>query len=126
MSGNLFLRTGMIFLMVGIGLGMYMGSREDFTQVAVHVHLNLVGGVWMFLAGLFYNAHPQVSRKAMALHYVLAIVGLPLFAIGLWGAHIGAKWYLPFIIPGSSLSSLGLIVFAVLVFIGTGKKKAVV
>jgi len=124
MNGNLFLRTSMVFLMAGIGLGMFMGMHEDFTQAPVHVHLNLVGGVWMFLAGLFYNAHPHVSRKAVAAHYVLAVVGMPLFAIGLWGANIQAKWFLPFVMSGSTLSALGLLTFAVLVFIGTSKKAA--
>ena len=124
MNGSLFLRTSMVFLMAGIGLGMFMGMHEDFTQAPVHVHLNLVGGVWMFLAGLFYNAHPHVSRKAMAAHYVLAVVGMPLFAIGLWGADIQAKWFLPFVMSGSTLSALGLLTFTVLVFIGTGKKGA--
>ena len=124
MSGNLFLRTSMIFLVAGLALGMFMGSHEDFTQVPVHAHLNLVGGVWMFLAGLFYSAHPQVSRKAMAAHYGLAVVGMPLFAVGLWGAAIQAKWFLPFVISGSVLSTLALVIFAVLVFIATGKKSA--
>ena len=124
MSGNLFLRTSMIFLVAGLALGMFMGSHEDFTQVPVHAHLNLVGGVWMFLAGLFYNAHPQVSRNAMAAHYGLAVVGMPLFAVGLWGAAIQAKWFLPFVISGSVLSTLALVIFAVLVFIATGKKSA--
>ena len=124
MNGNLFLRTSMIFLMAGIGLGMFMGIHEDFTQAPVHVHLNLVGGVWMFLAGLFYNAHPHVSRKAMAAHYILAVVGMPLFAIGLWGANIQAKWFLPFVMSGSTLSALGLLTFTVLVFISTSKKAA--
>jgi hypothetical protein len=122
MNGSLFLRTSMIFLIAGVALGMVMGMHEDFTQVPVHVHLNLIGGVWLFLAGLFYNAHPNVSRKAMAAHYVLAVVGLPLFAVGLWGAAIQAKWCLPFLMSGSTLSSLGFIVFAVLVFIGSGRK----
>ncbi len=124
MNGNLFLRTSMIFLMAGLGLGMFMGSHEDFTQVPVHAHLNLVGGVWMFLAGLFYNAHPQISRKAMAAHYILAVIGMPLFAAGLWGAAIQAKWFLPFVISGSVMSTLALVIFAVLVFVGTNKQKA--
>lgn len=125
MNGNLFMRTSVLFLMAGLALGMFMGSHEDFTQVPVHVHLNLVGGVWMFLAGLFYNAHPHISRKAMAAHYGLAVIGMPLFAAGLWGAAIQAKWFLPFVIAGSSLSTLALVIFAVLVFVGTGKKPAV-
>lgn len=124
MIGNLFMRTGMVFLMIGIGLGMFMGVHEDFTHTPVHVHLNLVGGVWMFLAGMFYNAHPHISRKAMAAHYGLSVIGMPLFAVGLWGADIQAKWFLPFVMSGSTLSALGLVTFAVLVFIGTSKKPA--
>ncbi|HTN04433.1 MAG TPA: hypothetical protein VL132_21260, partial [Planctomycetaceae bacterium] len=32
-------------------------------EMPTHAHLYLVGGVLMFLAGLFYNGHPQLSRR---------------------------------------------------------------
>ena len=81
MNGNIFLRTSVVFLCIGIGLGLYMGGTHDFTQMPTHAHLNLVGGVLMFLAGLFYNTHPQLSRKVTLIHYAIAVIGLVIFSV---------------------------------------------
>ena len=124
MNGNIFLRTGMVFLLVGISLGIFMGMHEDFTQVPTHAHLNLVGGVWMFLAGMFYNAHPQISKRLTLIHYFIAVIGLLIFIPGIWGAQIRAPWFGPVVGIGSILTAIQLIYFAVMVFIATGKKPA--
>lgn len=124
MVGNLFLRTSVVFLLIGVALGMYMGATETFTQAPTHAHINLVGGVWMFLAGLFYNAHPHLSKKLTLSHYVLAVIGLLVFIPGIWGAQIQAKWFVPVIGIGSALTALQILFFAINVFIATGKPKA--
>ena len=122
MTGNLFLRTSVVFLCIGIMLGMYMGGTHDFTQMPTHAHLNLVGGVWLFLAGLFYNSHPELSRRAILIHYALAVIGLLIFIPGIWGAQIRAAWAEPVVGIGSVLTALQIVFFAVMVFIGTNRK----
>ena len=124
MNGNIFLRTGMVFLVVGIGLGLYMGAQHDFVQAPTHAHINLLGGVWLFLAGLFYNAHPQISKRLTTIHYYLAVIGLLIFVPGIWGAQIQAPWLEPVIGIGSTLTAAQLLYFTVMVFIGTGKNAA--
>ena len=121
MTGNVFLRTSVIFLTCGVVLGVKMGMAEDFVQAPTHAHLNLVGGVWMFLAGLFYNANAQISGRLIGVHYVLTLVGMIGFGIGLYGKLAGAAWGEVPLIAGSSLSALGLIMFAVIVWMGTGR-----
>ena len=121
MTGNVFLRTSVIFLTCGVVLGVKMGMAEDFVQAPTHAHLNLVGGVWMFLAGLFYNANAQISGRLIGVHYVLTLVGMMGFGIGLYGKLAGAAWGEVPLIAGSSLSALGLIMFAVIVWMGTGR-----
>ncbi|MFT4076395.1 MAG: hypothetical protein QM647_12795 [Asticcacaulis sp.] len=122
MNGNLFLRTSVVFLCIGIVLGLFMGATEDFTQAPTHAHINLVAGVWMFLAGLYYNAHPHTSRKAIAIHYWLTVAGLVFFIPGIWGAQIRTPWFIPVIGIGSLLTTAQIVFFAVMVFRGTGKK----
>jgi len=124
MTGNLFLRTSVVFLCIGIMLGMYMGGTHDFTQMPTHAHLNLVGGVLMFLAGLFYNGHPGLSRKAILTHYAIAVIGLVTFIPGIWGAQIRTAWAEPVVGIGSLLTAVQIVFFAVMVFIGTGRKAA--
>lgn len=122
MNGNIFLRTSVVFLCIGIGLGLYMGGTHDFIQMPTHAHLNLVGGVLMFLAGLFYNSQPHLSRKMTLIHYALAVIGLAVFIPGIWGAQIQAAWAGPVAGIGSVLTAVQIVFFAVMVFIGTGKK----
>ena len=38
-----FLLLAAIMLTCGVGLGIWMGSREDFALAPVHAHINLVG-----------------------------------------------------------------------------------
>jgi len=122
MTGNLFLRTSVVFLSIGVILGLVMGGSHDFTQAPTHAHLNLVGGVWMFLAGLYYNAHPATSKTLIGAHYVLAVVGLLGFIPGLYGKLSGQSWgELPLMI-GSMIAGVSILLFAVIVFLGTGKK----
>ncbi|EGF93022.1 tonB-dependent receptor [Asticcacaulis biprosthecium C19] len=124
MNGNVFLRTSAVFLCIGIGIGVYMGATHDFVQAPTHAHLNLVGGVWMFLAGLFYNAHPQVSKRLTTIHYALSVLGLALFIPGVYGAQIQAPWYEPVVGIGSVLTAAQILMFTVLIFLATGKKTA--
>ncbi|GLS87265.1 hypothetical protein GCM10010873_22390 [Cypionkella aquatica] len=125
MNGTVFLRTSVVFLVCGVVLGMKMGMTEDFIQAPTHTHINLIGGVWMFLAGLFYNAHPQISTRLSGLHYLLTVVGMIGFAVGLYGKLEGAAWGEAPLIAGSMLTGLSLVLFAVIVWIGTGRKARV-
>lgn len=124
MNGNVFLRTAVVFLSCGVVLGLKMGMAEDFTQAPTHAHINLIGGVWMFLAGLFYNANPQISARLRSVHYLLTVVGMIGFAVGLYGKLAGAAWGEAPLIAGSMITGVSLVLFAVIVWIGTGRSAA--
>ena len=63
MISSLFLRFAIIFAITGMALGIYMGVAQDHSLTPVHAHINLVGWVSMFLAGLFYRAYPQMRNE---------------------------------------------------------------
>ncbi|GAB1596992.1 hypothetical protein [Lysobacter claricitrinus] len=116
MKGTLFLRTGILLLLGGVVMGMVMGMREDFTYAPVHAHLNLVGGVLMMVAGLFYNARPDLAGRMVTAHYVTHTLGAVLLPIGIYGSIAGRAWAGPVVGPGSLLVLLALILFAVNLF----------
>ena len=112
MKGQLFLRTGVVLLIVGIVMGMQMGATQNFTYAPVHAHLNLAGGVLMMLAGLVYNARPGLSSRAINAHYVSHLLGAILLPIGIYGSIAGRAWAGGVVGAGAVLVLLALLLFA--------------
>lgn len=71
-----FLVIGALYLIIGIGFGMYMGGSQDFTLAPVHAHINLIGFVLMTLFGLAYRLIPALAGNALAkAHFWLHQIG---------------------------------------------------
>jgi hypothetical protein len=127
---NAFLRLAVVFILIGVSLGYYMGATQNFTASPVHAHINLLGWVSMFLYGLFYRANPEAAEGLLPkVHFWLALVGflifMPSLAIevlqitsALPLAHIG-------LIVGPTIVVLGMILFAVIVFGATRTSRSV-
>ena len=49
-NATVWLKLAVLYLIVGIGLGIAMGATENFTLRPVHAHLNLLGWTTLALA----------------------------------------------------------------------------
>ena len=49
-----FFGAGVLCVLVGMGMGMWMGANQNFTLAPVHAHLNLLGFVALSIMGTFY------------------------------------------------------------------------
>lgn len=116
MGAHAFQRTAVVFLLLGMILGTKMGMTEDFSLAPVHTHMNLVGGVLMFIAGLFYASRPDIPRRLVTLHFWLHAPGAALLVAGIYGAVTQAAWFGPVVGTGALLVLLGMLVFAWNVF----------
>lgn len=116
MNANAFLRAGVVLLLVGVVIGMAMGISQNFTASPAHAHLNLVGGVLMMLAGLFYSTRRDVPPRAVATHFVLHLLGGVLLPAGIYGTVTAQGWGGPVVGAGSLLVLLAMLVFAWNVF----------
>jgi hypothetical protein len=75
-----FIIAGLLCLLAGESLGIWMGVNQDFTLAPSHAHLNLVGWATLALFGLIHRAYPQLASARLAIvQCALAIIG----AIGL-------------------------------------------
>jgi hypothetical protein len=117
MIDSLMMRAGTIFLLVGMAWGIEMGIRQDFSMAAAHAHLNLIGGVLLFVVGLYYRMVPVARDSALAkwqglLHFVGAIV----FPIGV--AVVIRKGEALIVLPiiGSLIVLVAMALFALIVF----------
>ena len=67
---NRFLRLAVLFALIGMSLGYWMGATEQFAASPVHAHINLLGWVSMALYGLFYRVQPGAARGWLpAIHF---------------------------------------------------------
>src|SRR5579859_8045731 len=116
MISKWFLRFGVLFALVGMAMGIQMGVSEDFKLAPVHAHINLVGYVTMFLAGLFYRGRAIGESKLAKTHLGLSILGMALLPIGITGRILDAPWAVPVVGSGSLLTLAAMLAFTVAVF----------
>ena len=101
----LFLRTGVMAAVIGMGLGIGMATVEDRALGSVHAHINLVGWASMFLFGLYYRVTPAAEGPLAVLHFFLSVAGFLLLTAGLVGASVGqASPLAPLALAGSLLT----------------------
>jgi hypothetical protein len=79
MIGSLMMCMSVVVLLVGMLAGIVMGIEQNFMLAPAHAHLNLIGGVLLFLFGLYYRLIPAAGATTLAkvqgwLHMIGAIV----------------------------------------------------
>jgi len=110
-----FFVTGALFVLVGMGLGGFMGAHEDFRLTPVHAHINLVGWVTMALYGTFYALTAKTMSKRLAwTNYVLGTIAVLVMTPSLAAYLLTQnKAYLGAVIGGETLAMLGMITFLI-------------
>jgi hypothetical protein len=64
--------------------GIAMGISQNFQLASAHAHLNLIGGVMLFLFGLYYRLVPAAGSSTLAkVQGSLHIAGAVLFPAGI-------------------------------------------
>ncbi len=72
-----FMLVGVVFLVLGIPIGMYMGAVNNFALAPLHAHLNLLGFVLMTIFGILYRIVPAMADSGLAkVHFWLHTIGV--------------------------------------------------
>jgi hypothetical protein len=98
-------RLGMIYLVLGMTLGAWMGMTEKFQYRDVHSHFNLLGFVVTFLMGIFLKLYPQALNDTFTRIVVVVCLVTGTIMLGLLAAFY-------FITPDFGMA-LGMASFAV-------------
>ena len=73
-----FILMAIIYAILGMVLGLWMGINKDFSHTQLHAHFNLVGWASMALFGLIYRAYPDLASSRLSrLHFMLMAIGTP-------------------------------------------------
>jgi hypothetical protein len=117
MIGSLMMRVSAVVLLIGMLAGIVMGIRQDFTLAPAHAHLNLIGGVLLFLFGLYYRLVPAAGTMALAkVQGWLHITGAILFPAGVAVVLLKGPSFEAAPIAGSLIVVAAMALFVVIVF----------
>lgn len=117
MIGSLMMRVSVVVLLAGMLAGVAMGIRQDFTLHPAHAHLNLVGGVLLFLFGLYYRLVPAAAADSLAkLQGWLHIVGGILFPAGVAAVVLEGPAFIALPVVGSLVVVAATALFALILF----------
>lgn len=117
MIASVMMCASAVLLLIGMLAGVVMGMHQDFTLAPAHAHLNLVGGVLLFMFGLYYRLVPAAGRLAMAtVQGSLHIAGAVLFPAGIALVTLKGHDYVAAPIVGSLIVVVATALFVIIVF----------
>jgi hypothetical protein len=116
MIGSLMMCMSVVILLAGMIAGIAMGVQQNFSLAPAHAHLNLVGGVLLFLFGLYYRVFPAAGRTMLArIQGWLHILGSILFPAGIALVLAGGPGYMAAPVVGSLIVVSAMVLFAIVV-----------
>jgi hypothetical protein len=117
-AGVIWLKLAVLYLILGISLGIAMGASQNFTLRPVHAHINLLGWTTMALAGLIYSVFPQAGASRLArVHFWLLNLALPVMMGALSMLLLGHVAVAPVLAIAEITGALAIVAFAANLFL---------
>lgn len=89
--GGWWIRMAVVYLVVGVALGNWMGATHDFALRSVHAHVNLLGWASMIGFGLVVLRYADtLGPRLVAVQFWIHQLGLPVM-LGALAALIGGR-----------------------------------
>lgn len=114
---RLFFKTAIVFLIVGIAMGLQMAISGNHNVIGAHAHANLLGWVTMALFGTYYAFNPAKAATRMAnLQYWVYTAGVVVIVPSLYLMYLGYAAFEPLTAISSLVILLGVLMFAVVIY----------
>lgn len=112
-----FFRSAIVFLIIGIIVGLQMSISGTHNVTGAHAHANLLGWVTMALFGGYYALNPTKAQGRLPLiQFGVYTSGVVIMIPALYLMLAGDPRYEPVVAVGSLIAFLGILIFAVIVF----------
>jgi hypothetical protein len=112
-GGALWLKLAVVYLIVGVAMGIAMGAMQSFQLRPVHAHTNLLGWATAGLAGLIYAVYPAAGASRLArYHFWLHNTSVPVMMASLSAVLLGRLEALPVLVASEFVAAAGVLVFA--------------
>jgi cbb3-type cytochrome oxidase subunit 1 len=113
MSARL-IRIAVVYLAIGVTMGIVMGITQQFSLAPVHAHINLLGWASLAIIGVVYRVYPTAGETRLAkIHFWAHNVALPVFMVGLAGMLTGHEQFHVLVDIGATVVCVAIFVFAV-------------
>jgi hypothetical protein len=117
-AGIIWIKLAVLYLILGISLGIAMGASQNFTLRPVHAHVNLLGWTTMALAGLIYSVFPKAGESRLArVHFWLLNLALPVMMGALSMLLLGHMAIAPVLAISEIIGALAILAFAANLFL---------
>ena len=114
---ELFFKSAIVFLIVGIAMGLHMSMSANHDVIGAHAHTNLLGWVTSALFGGYYALNPAKAESRLAMiHFWVYTLGVAAMVPSLYLLLKGFAAMEPLVALTSLVTFVGVIVFAVVVF----------
>lgn len=118
---NYYFRSAILFLIVGISIGIHMSISQNHNVIGAHAHINLLGWVTSALFGGYFALNPAkaTGRLPMA-QYVIYTAGVVVMGGSLYLLLQGNAAVEPIVAISSLVTFLGVLIFAWIVWAPAG------
>ncbi len=114
---QLYFRTAIIFLIVGISMGLTMAISQDHSAIGAHAHANLLGWVTMAIFGGYHALNPaKAERRIAMIQYFVYTTGVAVLVPALYLMLTGNPSLEPVVAVASLIAFAGVLLFAVIIF----------
>lgn len=115
-----FFRSAILFLLVGISIGIHMSISQNHNVIGAHAHINLLGWVTSALFGGYYALNPaKAAGRLPMLQYVVFTTGVVIMGGSLYLLLAGNVGMAPVVAVSSLITFAGVLLFAWIVWMPT-------
>lgn len=119
--GDYYILISLLWLVLGMAFGIWMGIAGKFEFAESHAHLNLVGFVTSAIFGLICRQYPAIARSALAgLQFWVFEIGAVLLVLG--KILVDAKGSDLLVVIGSLVVIVGAFLFLWIFATGRGSE----
>ena len=114
---NYYFRSAILFLLVGIAIGIHMSMSQNHNVIGAHAHINLLGWVTSALFGAYFALNPAKAEGRLPLiQYLVYTAGVVVMGVSLYLMLSGDLAMVPVVAASSIVTFIGVLLFAWIVW----------
>ena len=116
-----YFRAAILFLIVGIAIGIHMSISQNHAVTGAHAHVNLLGWVTSALFGGYYALNPaKANGRLPIIQFAVYTLGVALMSGSLYLLLTGNTGGEPIVAVSSLIPFAGVLLFAWVVWMPAG------